>query len=182
MVLLVLMQGFRLWWFNRSIPIHVLLVLLLHLVRYIRLHANIFLLWLHGLHLLRFLPHGWHYRFPGIIDLCSSHLPFNQVWMVCVHKFSMPPSVLQRLCNRARCVLLVKLMLLRSQVEKIAVERLRISTFYAQERIKNMESKSLFQTEKQSLWIPYYQMHCTTFFFLRPLCNNISFLLGARLF
>lgn len=67
---------------NRPVHLRLLLVLLLRTVRYVRFHANLFLLRLHGLHLLRFLSHAWGCWFPCIAFLCPSHIPLDQVRVV----------------------------------------------------------------------------------------------------
>ena len=63
-------------------------LLLLHLllpcaVRHVRLHADILLLRLHDLRLLRLLPHAGHRRFPRIALLRAAHLPLHQVRVNC---------------------------------------------------------------------------------------------------
>jgi hypothetical protein len=72
-------QVFPLWWINWIVHLWLLLVLLLCKIRYVRLHANLIFLWLHGLRLLWFLPHAWLHWFPCFLIFCPPHLPFNQV-------------------------------------------------------------------------------------------------------
>lgn len=68
-----------LWRFNWSIYIWILLVLLPCSIRHVGLHADIFLLRVHGLHLLWFLPHAWYDWLPCRPLVCSPHLPIHQV-------------------------------------------------------------------------------------------------------
>lgn len=75
------LQVFPLWWINWLIHIWLLLVLLLCTIRYEWFHADIFLLWIHGLHLLWFFPHVWDCWFPSISFFCASHISDNQVWV-----------------------------------------------------------------------------------------------------
>lgn len=76
------LQVFPLWWINWPIHIWLLFVLLLCTIRYEWFHADIVLLWIHGLHLLWFFPHAWKCRFPSISVFCASHISVNQVWVV----------------------------------------------------------------------------------------------------
>ena len=72
-------QVFPLRRINWPFHLWLLLVLLPCTIRYVRFHANIVLLWVHGLHLLWFLSHAWGCRFPCIFILCSSHIPIYQM-------------------------------------------------------------------------------------------------------
>lgn len=77
-----IVQGFPLWWINWVVHLWLLLILLLCTVGYERFHADFLLLWVHGLHLLRFLPHARDSRFPCFSVFCPSHISLNQVWVV----------------------------------------------------------------------------------------------------
>lgn len=66
----------RLHWHIHLLLLHLLLP---RAVRHVRLHADILLLWLHDLRLLRLLPHARHCRFPRITLLRAAHLPLHQV-------------------------------------------------------------------------------------------------------
>ena len=82
-------QVVPLWWINWIVHLWLLLVLLLCKIRYVRLHANLLFLWLHGLCLLWFLPHAWQYWVPCLLVFCPAHLPFNQVRIASHIIFSM---------------------------------------------------------------------------------------------
>ena len=80
-------QVIPVWGINGSVHLRLLLVLLLWTVRYVGFHANLFLLRIHGLHLLRFLSHARGRWFPCIAFLCPSHIPLNQVRVVSLFWF-----------------------------------------------------------------------------------------------
>lgn len=73
------MQVGPLWRLHRHIHTLLLCVLLSCKIRYVRFHADIILLWLHGLHLLWVLPHVGHCRFPGISAVCEAHISLHKV-------------------------------------------------------------------------------------------------------
>lgn len=73
------MQGFPLWWINWTVHLRILLVLLLCTFRYDRVHANLILLRVHGLHLLWFLSHARVCWFPCSPILCPSHISIDQM-------------------------------------------------------------------------------------------------------
>lgn len=73
-----LLQVISLWWINWHIYLYLLLVLLRE-IGHVWIHANLVFLRIHGLRMLRFLPHARDYWFPRIIALCSSHLSIYQV-------------------------------------------------------------------------------------------------------
>ena len=79
---LILLQIFSLRWINWHIYLCLLPILLLCTLRYVRVYANFVFLWLHGLHLLWFLPHAWNRRFPRSFAIRPSHLSVHQVWVV----------------------------------------------------------------------------------------------------
>ena len=78
---LILLQIFSMWWINWHLYLCLLPVLLLCTLRYVWVYANLIFLWLHGLHLLWFLPHAWNCRFPCSFTICASHLSIHQVWV-----------------------------------------------------------------------------------------------------
>ena len=90
-------QVFPMWWINRFIHLCLLLVLLLCAVEYVWFHANLVLLWVHGLHMLWFLSHAWDRRFSRCSVLRPSYLPLNQVRVVyqLVAAFYALPCILQ---------------------------------------------------------------------------------------
>lgn len=61
---------FRVW---------LLSVLLLCTIGYVWLHADLFLLWLHGLHLLCILLDAWDGGLPCCLVLCPPHIQIHQV-------------------------------------------------------------------------------------------------------
>lgn len=69
---------------NRFLCLWVLPLLLLCTFGYVWLHADIFLLWLHGLHLLCILLDAWDGGFPCRLVLCPSHIQIHQVWVSCL--------------------------------------------------------------------------------------------------
>lgn len=69
-------------WINWFVYLWILLVLLPCPFRYVWVHANHFLLWIHGLHLLWLLSHAWNCRLSCGLTLCSSHIPVYQVWVI----------------------------------------------------------------------------------------------------
>ena len=79
---LILLQIFSLRWINWHIYLCLWPILLLCMLRYVRVYANLVFLWLHGLHLLLFLPHAWSCRFLCSFVIRPSHLSVQQVWVV----------------------------------------------------------------------------------------------------
>lgn len=76
---ILIFQVFPLWWINWLVHLWLLLVLLLCTIRYEWFHADLLLLWIHGMHLLWFLSHAWYCWFPSITIFCSSYISLNQV-------------------------------------------------------------------------------------------------------
>ncbi|RRT48104.1 hypothetical protein B296_00022346 [Ensete ventricosum] len=64
---------------NWPICIWILLLLLLCTLRHVRVYADIFLFWVHGLHLLRVLPNAWDGWLPCCFALCAPHISIHQV-------------------------------------------------------------------------------------------------------
>ncbi|AQL08195.1 Transmembrane 9 superfamily member 4 [Zea mays] len=64
---------------NWIFRIRLLPVLLLCAIGYVWLHADIFLLWLHGLHLLCILLDAWDGGLPCLLVLCPPHIQIYQV-------------------------------------------------------------------------------------------------------
>lgn len=73
------LQVCSLWRLHRYIHLLLLHLLLPRPVRHVRLHADIVLLRLHDLCLLRLLPHAGHRWLPHIALLRAAHLPLHQV-------------------------------------------------------------------------------------------------------
>jgi len=71
---------------NWIFRVRLLPVLLLCAIRYVWLHADIFLLWLHGLHLLCILLDAWDGGLPCGLVLCPPHIQIYQVWVNCCWK------------------------------------------------------------------------------------------------
>jgi hypothetical protein len=76
LVLLQVCPVWRLHWHLRLLLLHLLLP---RALRHVGLHANIFLLRLHDLRLLRFLPHAGHCRLSHVPAVRAAHLPVHQV-------------------------------------------------------------------------------------------------------
>ena len=88
-------QVVPLWWINWAVHLWLLLVLLLCKNKYVRLHANLLFLWLHGLCLLWLLPHAWQYWVPCFLVFCPPHLWFNQVRLAShIHESSLTVSLM----------------------------------------------------------------------------------------
>lgn len=85
-----LFQIFCLRWIDWHIYLCLLPILLLCTLWYVRIHADLIFLWIHGLHLLWFLPHAWNHRFPCSFAIRPSHLPVHQVWVV---SWSLPGGI-----------------------------------------------------------------------------------------
>jgi hypothetical protein len=66
----------RLHWHLRLLLLHLLLP---RPVRHVRLHANIILLRVHDVRLLRLLPDAGHGRLPRVPAVRAAHLPVHQV-------------------------------------------------------------------------------------------------------
>ncbi|CAF2258576.1 unnamed protein product [Brassica napus] len=66
-------------WVDRFVYLRLLLILLLRTIRHVWIHANIVLLRVHGLHLLRVLLNARDCRLPRCTFLRSSHLPVYQM-------------------------------------------------------------------------------------------------------
>lgn len=64
-------------WVDWFVYLRVLFILLLCEIRHVWFHANIFLFRLHGLHLLRVLPHAWDCWLPCRSSLRPSHFRLN---------------------------------------------------------------------------------------------------------
>ena len=79
------------WWFHRAVYLRLLLVLLPCTLWHVWFHANFILLRLHGLHLLRLLPHARNCRVPRSSPFRSPHIPVYQVWVNRWHIFSLVP-------------------------------------------------------------------------------------------
>lgn len=67
------------WRINWCFYLWILCLLLFCTIRYDRLHANIFFLWLHDLHMLWFLPHARNSWFPCFFTVCPPYIPLNKV-------------------------------------------------------------------------------------------------------
>lgn len=72
-------QVISLWRFHWLVYLWVLPVLLLCTVRYVRLHADLFLLRVHGLCLLCFLPYAWSCWLSCFFVLCTPHISLHKV-------------------------------------------------------------------------------------------------------
>ena len=82
----LIMQVVPMWRINWFLCLWLLPVLLLCTIGYVWFHADIFLLWLHGLHLLCILLDAWDGWLPRCLVLCPPHIQIHQVRMRCLLK------------------------------------------------------------------------------------------------
>lgn len=86
---------------DRNIHLLLLHLLLPREIGYVGLHANLVLLRLHDLCLLRLLPHAGHRRFPRVPALRPPHLPFDQV-RVKIRQIGLLSSSAQSKCTNLK--------------------------------------------------------------------------------